>query len=167
MLFELKSERDTLDRAERQMRSFSEHGHATVLVAHERWFDRAPYNNGAPRMVWPRDRYQAEEIWAYPEPAPGSPGNDFHAWRLPRPSLRQPRAATMLGLLWRSELMAECGRHRISCSLRSNMTTMIEQMAWLMTGREIAEAVCRQLRGRPFPEADAPLSADREVAHAG
>lgn len=34
---------------------------------------------------------------------------------------------------------------------------MIADMVWNMTGREICEAVCRQLRQRVFVRADAPL----------
>lgn len=165
VLFEIKSERDTLDRCERQMWTFGEAAHDAVLVAHQRWFDHTPYHDGAPRMAWPETKRVGDAIWAYPEPDLGSTVMAYqYRWTLPRPSLRQPRAATMLGLLWRAELLAECGRHRISCGPRTNMDSMIEQMAWLMTGREIAEAVCRQLRARPFPEADAPIVEDRKMA---
>lgn len=158
VLFEIKSERDTLNRLEKQMQAFGRAAHATVLVAHQRWFDHAPCHDGAPRMAWPASKRVGDAIWAYPEPELGSTVMAFqYRWTLPRPSLQQPHAAAMLGLLWHAELMSECDRHRISCGPRTNMSSMIDQMAWLMTGREIAEAVCRQLRARPFPEADAPI----------
>lgn len=153
LLVEIKSEKDDLTRCDAQMRAFAECGHAALLAAHEKWFDRTPYSNGLLRLAWPSDRVRHDHIWCCPEPPPGDPGS-MYRWTLPRPTLHQPRAATILDLLWRAELMDECARHRVSCSPRSNRDDLITQMAWLMTGREIAQAVCRQLRARSFPEAD-------------
>lgn len=158
VLFEIKSERDTLDRLENQMKAFIAASHVTVLVAHDCWFDRSRYNDGSERVVWPHP-FRGSEIWCYPEQAPTNIGSGYR-WNLPRPTLRQPAARKLLGLLWRQELIAECNRHRISTARRPTMDVMIDDMAWLMTGQEIVKAVCRQLRTRPFPEADAPIVED-------
>lgn len=157
VLFEVKSARDTLGRAEKQMRTFTSAAHAAVLVAHERWFDRSPYANGSPRMSWPHQAPGGHSVWAYPEPDPalGMPFS-FYRWVLPRPTLRQPRAGDLLGLLGRAEMLEECARHGIDLGGRPNMSTLVGRMAWGMTGRQVAEAVCRQLRTRRFPEADLP-----------
>lgn len=166
-LVEIKSERDTLKRLPEQARQFSMAAHQVIVIAHERWFDKTPYNNGNPRFVPSAELRDGSggraDIWAYPEtPDRGMYG----AWRLPswHANDPEPRASELLGLLWRQELLVECGRHRISCSSRSTCPYLIREMAWHMTGREIVEAVCRQLRQRHFPEADAPIIEQRSLA---
>lgn len=133
-----------------------------MLVAHERWFDRSPYNNGAPRLAWEHDRDWRCGIWAYPQATADE--HRRYQWHLPRFSMSQPRAAALLGLLWKSELLEEAARHRVSVTSRARCQDIIDLMAWMMTGREIAQAVCRQLRARSFPEADAPIFEQFEVA---
>jgi hypothetical protein len=156
ILFEVKSEKDTLDRLPRQVETFSRLAHAAVVVAHEKWFDRIPYNNGTPRLVFPHDARRAH-VWCWPEVDTAAyPMAFVYRWQAPRTSLRQPRAYDFLQLMWRDEMATEAARHRISAGPRASMVAMAEQMAYLMTGREIAQAVCRQLRQRPFPEADPP-----------
>lgn len=159
ILFEIKSERDVLKRLDEQVRQFSAAAHDTVIVAHEKFFDTAPYHDGNRRIAWPHPLQsyygRTPSVWAYPDPEWSPYG---HRWAMPRPSLRQPQACTFLDLLWRDELAAECSRHRIAVTSRTPRWPMIEQMAWLMTGRQIAEAVCRQLRQRPFPAADPAIT---------
>lgn len=166
-LFEIKSERDTLDRLPEQLKHFGAAGHATVVVAHRIWFDETPYDNGNPRLAWPdaAPKVWPAELWCYPEPTAGNPFG-MYQWQLPRPTLRQPHAERLLELLWRDELIAEAARHRIAVPRRARIPDIMADMAWLMTGREISEAVCRQLRMRPFPEADEPIcgpTVDRET----
>lgn len=164
LLFEVKSEKDVLARLPTQLRDFTGCAHGTVLIAHEKWFDKTPYNNGNLRLAWPHRSEWRCDVWVYPETTP-DPYRSYQ-WRLPRPSLAQPHAAALLGLLWKDELLAEAARHRIAITARSRVPDIVELMAWHMTGREIAQAVCRQLRTRPFPEADAPISEQAEAAHA-
>lgn len=157
-LFEIKSERDNLKRCEDQMEAFGGSSHHAVLVAHEKWFDRTPYNNGAPRLVWPSDEYLSHSIWCYPEPPEKwLPFSHYH-WKLPAPTIRQPPPSRLLEILWRPELLAECKRHGIAASPRATCRYMIDQMAYHMSGRDIARAVCRQLRARSFPTADKPIT---------
>ncbi|TIL30008.1 hypothetical protein [Mesorhizobium sp.] len=157
VLFEIKSERDVLARTAKQMETFRQAAHAAVLVAHIKWFDQKPYANGSPRLAWPADREYGTDIWCYPEQESNSYPLTYR-WRLPARSYTQPHARLMLDMLHKAELIEECGRHRISTSARSTCHDMIEQMVWLMTGREICQAVCRQLRARHFPEADAAIN---------
>jgi len=161
ILVELRSERDTLDRLPMQAKHFSRAAHHTILVAHRKWFDTAPYADGSPRLASPDGEAweRFDVVWAYPQPTPGEFGNDIHRWRMPteRYPEMQPHAYHLLSLLWREELLAECRRHRITTGARDNVEAIKTKMAWAMTGREIAEAVCRQIRARPFPDADAPI----------
>lgn len=162
LLIEIKSEKDVLDRLDTQMRTFEKSSHGAILVAHERWFDREPYSNGAPRIAWAHKNsgWVGCGIWAYPAPVIGH----GYRWRLPNVSLRQPRAYDFLSLLWRDELIAEAARHRIAVPRRARVSDIVDLMSWMMTGREIAQAVCRQLRARAFPEADAPITDYLEAA---
>jgi hypothetical protein len=164
LLFEVKSEKDVLTRLPTQLRDFTGSAHGVVLVAHEKWFDKTPYNNGSPRLAWPHRADWRHDVWVYPETTP-DPYRSYQ-WRLPRRTLAQPHAAALLCLLWKAELLAEAERHRIAVSGRSRVPDIIELMAWHMTGAEIARAACRQLRARPFPEADAPILEQAEAAHA-
>lgn len=160
-LIELKSEKDKLDRCEGQMDTFRECGHHAILVAHQKWFDSKPYTDGSARFVWPGSNV-GYSVWAYPEP-PLNTERSWYIWKLDereRLQITQPYARAFLGLLWRIELEVECCRHGINAGPRSNMKWMIDQMAYRMTGKEIARAVCRQLRLRPFPEADPPIRED-------
>ena len=160
-LVEIKSERDTLKRLPEQVRQFARASHCVVVVAHEKWFDRTPYNNGLPRFV-PSDEFrdacsgETAEVWGYPEIAerPNYGRWCLMPWAYGR---AQPHAARLLELCWRAELLEEAFAHRIAASSRATMPWLIREMAWNMTGKEIARAVCRRLRRRSFPEADAPI----------
>jgi hypothetical protein len=161
LLFEIKSERDVLKRAKKQMECFSKHAHGAILVLHERWFDRTPYSDGSKRFVVPDEfRSYGWPTWCYPEDADDSAHGRFYRWVLPRPSLRQPAARALLGILWRQEMVNVAAAHRVSIGRRENMTSIGDQLAWHLTGREICHAVCRELRQRPFAAADAPIFAE-------
>jgi hypothetical protein len=158
-LVEIKSERDTLKRLPEQVRQFSRAAHEVIVIAHARWWDTTPYHNGAPRFVPGKDLADGLKeacVWGYPEVADRYP---YGAWSMQRfwSAQPEPHAARLLELCWKAELLAECSRHRIAASSRTNMMTLIRDMAWHMTGAEITRAVCRQLRMREFPEADAPI----------
>lgn len=166
---ELKSSRDVLKRAEKQMKTFDRLSHAAVLVLDQKFFDRTPYADGRARCVAPDgwERYEVGcEVWHYPRPPEDAEigAGQFYRWHMPKPTLHQPRAFNFLGLMWRAELVAEAERHGIAATKKMDMNTIQAEMAWRMTGREIAEAVCRQLRMRAFPEADAPIPETQPVA---
>lgn len=164
--FEIKSERDTLDRLERQMRRFAECSHHAVAVLHERFFDRAPYRTGEPRFVAPEfGGGHAVSVWSYPQNAArGTPQAQMYRWRLPvdrrwYPRIRTPQADPMLSLLHREELMFEASAHGVGFRARDNMEAIKEAMTLDMTGRHVVAAVCRQLRARTFAYADPPIFA--------
>lgn len=159
LLFEIKSEKDTLDRLPVQMKEFEAVGHHAFVVAHERWFDRTPYNNGSPRFAWPGDRSHGA-VWSYPSTAGANTGAHYlYRWRLPNQTLTQPRARHLLFLLWKDELLAECAAHGLKVNSRTRNPDLVDLLAYSLTGKQIARAVCRQLRGRRFVEADPPIEA--------
>lgn len=155
-LFEIKSERDTLERLAEQVRSFLPASHWCCVVAARKWFDETPYKTGHPRLAWPLGG-MGYDIWCHPEPVEDFPAD--YRWRIP-PRLhlaaRRPNTMSMLEILWRDELAAEAAKHRISYRSRASKTALMSEMFDLMTGREITAAVCRRLRMRSFPRADAP-----------
>lgn len=167
-LVEIKSEKDTLKRLPEQLRQFTRAAHEVIVVAHERWFDTMPYKNGHPRFA-PSDALSdatnghACDTWAYPEDAERRMYGRWSRMAY-RQNIPEPHAHRLLELCWKDELLAECYRHRIAATSRTTVINMIRDMAWLMTGKEIAQAVCRQLRARSFPEADIPIIEEARAA---
>lgn len=159
-LFELKSERDKLDRAADQLRAFRAHAHETVLVADRKFFDRTPYDNGNPRCAWEHEVGRGCLVWHYPQPPENASLGDgeMYRWRFEyiRSHQTEPMATTFLHLLWRDEMIAEAKRHNVPFNRKMAMWDISRAMAWHMTGREICEAVCRQLanRGRWYDRSD-------------
>lgn len=155
--WEIKSERDKLDRLKDQWNAFDACSHHSFVIAHRKWFTEKEVSPGH-QVLEPHEKLKdlkSWNLWAYPQPE-GRHSN--YQWRVERWDAGfQPRASAMLSLLWRDELFEECSRHNILVGKRATITTMIKEMCWLMKGREVAEAVCRQLRARPFAEADQPV----------
>jgi hypothetical protein len=157
VLFEIKSERDTLDRLDHQMRAFVHAAHEAVLVAHDRWFDHTPYPDGRYGLRFEHDslRYR---VWCYPEPDPSAALTaSFYAWRLSSRRSRRPPPG-MLDLLWSEELLEEGRIAGVPVRTRMNISDLITTCAWGMTGEQLTRAACRQLRKRAFAEADPPMS---------
>lgn len=172
---EIKSQKDTLKRLDAQWAAFSKCCHLVIVAAHEKHF--TPYRSPGWRDDAPPDidlnhplffgKFRTRErAWRFPRPEGlvnehGQRRDNgerwfFDLWRdiLPKVPLH---SGSLLEMLWASELQAECRRHRLSVSSRSTRYMMIREMALLMNGKEIAQAVCRQLRARTFAEADPPI----------
>lgn len=175
---EIKSKKDTLERLEKQWAAFSKCCHLVIVAAHEKHFTE--YRNPAYRDDVPPEIYlnhplfiakmsMSDHVWRFPPPVPlPSPerlgrfsfGHGerwlFDPWRdiLPRMPLH---SVSLLEMLWASELQAECSRHKISVTARSTRLVMIREMALHASGRQVTQAVCRQLRARTFAEADPPI----------
>jgi hypothetical protein len=160
---EIKSKKDTLKRLDEQWKAFRQCCHFVFVAAHEKHF--VDWRNDGRRDDVPSDAHLNHPLflgkWSmekhtlqYPKQPPRRYGSSFNPHT---DVLTQPRALYLLEMLWASELQAECHRHRISCNSRSTRGEMIRDMVWMMTGKEICHAVCRQLRGRVFAEADPPI----------
>lgn len=155
---EIKSEKDTLARLKGQMKAFQACCHHVIVVAHKKFFCDKPYDNGQPRFVWPHEPH-ISNLWCYPEPpqdATWGTGSQYR-WSVPTPRIYQPYARYILHMLWADELTDVAARLRIGIAPRANMGVKIDQIAYHTTGKEIAEAVCHQLRTRQFAEADEPI----------
>ena len=161
---EIKSEKDTLKRLADQFDAFRSCCHFVLIAAHEKHF--APYREAYWRDDVPDDFYLNHELFF------GKWGMQKNVWRFPpdgtdrgtfrrfdpiRDTASQPKASALLEMLWAAELRDECSRNGIAVSSRSTRQSMIRDMVWLMNGRDIATATCRQLRQRQFAEADAPI----------
>ena len=146
-LFEIKSEKDTLDRLEKQASTFVKSSHQAVFVLHEKWFAN---------REWMTGEIYAGKTWRFPEPDRTNRWIS-NVWDLPPPTLKQPAPRVLLDLMWRAEMVVEAIWHGVRADRRMNMERIKDEMVWAMTGRQITEAVCRQLRARAFPEADPPI----------
>jgi hypothetical protein len=133
---EIKSRKDTLDRLPDQCRVFKPACHRLVICyASERWDVGTIY----------RASDYGCEVW---------PEDGASRWTLRHSSFYPPNTSAMLNLLWRDELWLEAGRANLQPSKRESRSPLMHRMWHSMTGREIVEAVCRQLRSRTFAEAD-------------
>lgn len=165
---EIKSEKDKLDRLSEQWAAFKACCHHVVVAAHLKHFaeHRPPYlraeDRGEMNLNHPLffgQWWHRSHVWQFPVPERGRYGEKPWSFNPHSACRTQPRAVDMLSMLWAEELRAESG-----FGSRAVRDTMIHHMAWTMTGREICEAVCRQLRARPFTEADAPIIQTRAAA---
>lgn len=156
---EIKSKADTLKRLADQMKAFRKCCHRVIVAAHEKHLVvpegyRTKRTLAAPE--WSANPWsQLATVWSWPQ-VPHEP------WELDKkaldPKARQPHAYRLLEMLWADELRYEANHHGIAAGPSQARDVMIRAMAWEMTGQEIAQAVCRQLRAREFAEADAILS---------
>lgn len=141
VMLEIKSRKDKLDRLPEQARIFAPACHRLVVVyASERWDVGTIYKASDYRAeVWPEDRRE----W----------------WNISRDSFKLPNTSAMLNLLWREELFWEADRHNLQPHKRANRSDLMRSMWRYLTGQQIVEAVCRQLRSRTFAEADPAIAA--------
>lgn len=142
-LVEIKSERDKLTRLKDQFDAFMKCSHGVIIAAHERHFDGDELR-GCDWMRWSHK----DHIWRYP----GAERWDLHRYK----AYIEPHAVMFLEMLWAEELSAELVRHGLMAG-GSQRWQMIHAMTLGMTGKQIREAVCRQLRQRAFAEADPPI----------
>lgn len=172
---EIKSERDTLSRLADQWAAFRKVCDVVIIAAHRKHFEewRGLWQRAdAPASLSLRHELGADyrvqkSLWCYPR-ITDLPLREFNdnAWTLYsfNPHRPSPRAAqALLAMLWRDELHAVCTRYRFAATKRSTCATMAYDLAMGLTGREVKEAVCWQLRQRSFARADDPVL-DREAA---
>lgn len=157
-LVEIKSERDTLSRLSNQLRNFHPVCHHIIVAAHERWCMGSKYPNCDIDPIL-RHAQCGAALWQYPEPAEKW---GLRFWSAP-PAATRPWPHRMLRLLWTEELQALANRHGVR-SKRVAGYKLADELALLLPGREVEQAVCAALRARPFAEADDPIPDARHVA---
>lgn len=166
---ELKSEKDTLKRANDQIAAMKLVAHHTILALHECHLVESETNQHAAhyskldRKYWMRHIPDDVKIrwdtiaWVYPEyeRCPHGYGN-VGMWREPERCYERALPHDAINMLWREELLELCGKLRISVGKRPNMTEMIRALRWHANGRELTAGICSALRRRKFAEADDP-----------
>jgi hypothetical protein len=132
---EVKSRKDKLDRLQEQVRVFAPACHRlAVIYASERWsYDVMRQHVDYGCDLWPEDR---------------------PAWHTFGTRHEPPNTAVMLNLLWAEELRDEARRAGFQPSKKASRSPLMHMLWEGLTGREVVAAVCRQLRARPFAEAD-------------
>ena len=167
IIFEIKSERDTLKRLDLQLKHFGRVTEDVVVVAHRKFFNTTPYDDGRPRCAWRTEASRARHVWAYPDGPDAYPSE----WRIGlvwgNPAPPRLSAWLLLDLLWRVELQEICGRRLVKVRKRSTRADMMDRIVLECPGGVILPDVCAALRARDCLEADPPiLPADGAAAKA-
>jgi hypothetical protein len=138
---EIKSRKDKLDRLKEQVRRFGPCCHAlAVCYSSEKWnWSSISAAGGYGFDHWPCDKASAWTI---------------DHWHRNRP----PSTNALLELLWQAELEAEAFRAGLVSRKRIPRDSLKRALWENLTGLQVVEAVCRQLRRRPFAEADAAIT---------
>lgn len=139
-LVEIKSRKDKLDRLPEQVRTFAPACTGlAVLYSAERWDWNAMRSAG---VGW------EAQLWADDKP---------QYWEFRNNPYCPPNASAMLNLLWRDELFDASVRAGFQPHKRDSRSPMMNRLWAGLTGKELVEAVCFQLRRRPFAEGDPPI----------
>lgn len=163
--FEIKSERDKLDRLQDQMQGMKGVAHHAFAVIHEKFLveretnqwaahyerDGLFYKRGLPEpFQWSR------RVWVYPrkERAARPDYDDLARWHFPDPTLNTALPAAALDMLWRDELYELCQMMGIKVPPRTPMAPMLQQLRWRCTGEQLTRGICTLLRARRCIEAD-------------
>lgn len=147
VMVEIKSRKDKLDRLKEQVRRFMPACHAlAVCYASERWnWSAINAAGGFGFDHWPDDK---------------ASGWTIDQWHRNRP----PSTNALLELLWQAELESEAFRAGVATRKRIPRDGLKRALWENLTGLQIVEAVCRQLRARTFAEADSPIIEQAEAA---
>lgn len=136
---EIKSRKDKLDRLTEQVRVCRPAAHyMAVCYASERWTYSQVSGLARGCQIWPEDSPRSWTFWERYEPID---------------------SGAMLNLLWAEELRAEAERAGLQPSRRESRSPLMQRLWLSLTGQQLVEAVCRQLRGREFAEADPVITA--------
>lgn len=138
---EIKSSKDVLTRLEKQARVFHDHLPEFWIAIAPKWKDH-------------KDKpYFQNEIVV------GDTGVVPHGYGYRCPPRRNGLCyATMLNLIWADEARAIASRKGCLSNKWQTLTSLMPELALRLTGAEILEEVCRELRGRPTKfKADAPI----------
>lgn len=163
---EIKSSRDVADRLEAQLRGFIPVSTRVIVALAPKWnvdlpsIERpGPSGRGtrythqftAAQAAIQRVGTSSVSVWEVcAETGRVDPGYERH-------EPRQPWAAKMLDVLWVAELLRVAIDHAVPIHGTSPHDVLVRACCDAMTGRDVTRAVCRGLRARIFPQADAPI----------
>jgi hypothetical protein len=146
---EIKSSKDVLTRLEKQIRVFNDTLPEFWVAIAEKWKDH------------PDKPYYHNELVLGPAGIVRSPY--YYNWRPHRNKLVYD---AMLGLLWADEARAIAARKGCLSRKRTPLHTVLPELALRLTGAEILEEVCRELRGRSTKfKADEPFRSTSDAPH--
>lgn len=144
IVVEIKSSRDTLDRLDKQMRVFKEHVPEVWVALAPKWKDDSKKPFIANEMFVTESAIETVCSWRR---TPDRNGLCYNA---------------MLHLLWAEEARAIAGRKSCLSNKRQPLHSVVPELALHLTGKEILEEVCRELRGRYTAyTADEPVYCER------
>lgn len=151
---EIKSKRDKLDRLKDQITAMDGVTHEVYAALHERFLK--PFGPAGKYGFLPPDEAGSTTVWAYPLADRDGHIDIRGAWRASRhDKMTLPDGA--INILWREELQAICSGLGVPRFSRLTMSEAIDHIKYRMTGAEIKDRICRILRNRSCPEADAPI----------
>lgn len=137
---EIKSSKDVLTRAEKQVRVFGMHFPEFWVAIAPKWKDHP------------------DKPYCYNEIVVDESGVDRGVYGGWRPQRNGQCYSTMLGLVWADEARAIAGRKGCLSNKRQSLASLLPELALRLTGGEILEEVCRELRSRPTKfKADPPV----------
>lgn len=148
ILIEIISDKDVVDRKEKQIKTFREH-------APEFWLALSPKWVNSTKLPYVPNRLIVSESGVEISPF----------YRVTQNGLCFNK---MLHLIWAEEARAIAARHGCLSNKRQTLSSLLPVLAKRLTGQEILTGVCRELRGRGTAhKADAPIRMDGDPVKAG
>ena len=135
VLLEVKSERDVLDRLERQFEQAREVADAVLVVTTEK------HINKARKLVGYLEACTEDQVAA-----------ELNGWISRRVHEATTNSPARLAMLWADELRAVA-----QSGGRASRTASIISASDNLTGAEVRHRVCAALRAREFPRGDPPI----------
>jgi hypothetical protein len=155
---EIKSDKDRLDdkgaeRLKRQIRTFAAHLPEFWLAIGPQWLERD--NESTYRLRWSAPNCMVVDL--------GAPVQVQTRWGKRGTEHRYITAET-LEILWRNELLRICVRNRLYQGNKGRMDLFRSLIARKLTGDQIIEEVCRELRARDAQwKADPPIHVSARI----
>jgi hypothetical protein len=174
---EIKSERDKLDRLPDQMAEMKSVAHHSIVALHEKFLVEQETNPHAAHYerdgayylkTLPSDpvRLNYGDAWVYPLRTRSLSGKHDYlgSWGLPVQHHMTTLPESALDMLWRDELAALCAAQRLSTSRRATRSSMMRDLRWMCSGKELTRGICAALRARDCIEADPPIREEVRAA---
>ncbi|SDT96831.1 hypothetical protein [Stappia sp. ES.058] len=174
---EIKSERDKLDRLPDQMAAMKSVAHHCLVALHEKFLVEQETNVHAAHYerdgtyylkILPTDpvRLNHGNAWVYSLRARAlRPNYDYlGSWDLPVQHHMVALPCAALDMLWRAELATLCVAQRLSTGRRSTRSSMMQDLRWMCSGKELTRGICAALRARECIEGDPPIREEGRAA---
>lgn len=143
---EIKSEKDTLSRIDKQLEAQLDCAHFSIAVVHRKLL-MEPH----PGYFCMPDR-MGETSWLWPYPLGTQRwdlGHRYNHW-LPAPWWA-------VELLWNPEKKELLDRHFVKANSRATGPDMTRLLRWHLTGEQLTRGICAMLREREVIEGDPPI----------